>query len=174
MDDYTVKVRWQKPYFLSEEATLMLPIIPRHVYSVDSRGDLISLDFSSEEFAEGFNNHWANTPMCGTGPLIFDSWHRTERVVLVRNPEYWGPPFYFSRVVFHCETNENTLVQKLLQRKLDWADISQADLYDAGPRRSAGASGQGQTRRVRLSQLSLHGLQPAAAVSERSARFAGR
>ena len=53
VDDYTVKVRWKKPYFLSEEATLMVPIMPRHVYSVDADGDLISLDFSSAGVRRG-------------------------------------------------------------------------------------------------------------------------
>jgi peptide/nickel transport system substrate-binding protein len=128
VDDYTVRVRWKQPYFLAEEATLQVPIMPRHVYSVDRHGDLFSLDFSSKEFAAGFNNHWANTRMCGTGPMIFDRWDRTERVVLRRNPMYWGSPFYFSRVVFHCETNDNTATQKLLQQKFDWVEIAQTDL----------------------------------------------
>src|SRR2546423_1658104 len=57
VDDYTFKVRWTKPYFLAEETSLLVDIIPRHVFSVDEHGDLISLDFSSKEFAEGFNNH---------------------------------------------------------------------------------------------------------------------
>jgi ABC-type transport system substrate-binding protein len=128
-DEYTFRVRWTKPYFLSDESTLMVTIIPRHVFSVDAYGDLISLDFSSREFAEGFNNHWANTCMCGTGPLIFVDWRRNERCSLRRNPDYWGPPFFFSRIVFGCEPNSYTLVQKLLHGEIDWADIDQKDLY---------------------------------------------
>ncbi len=129
VDEYTFKVRWLKPYFLSEESTLLVAIIPRHVFSVDQHGDLISLDFSSREFAEGFNSHWASTRMCGTGPLIFVDWNRNERVVLKRNPEYWGEPFYFSRIAFGCEPNSYTLLQKLLQGEIDWADIDEKDLY---------------------------------------------
>jgi peptide/nickel transport system substrate-binding protein len=128
-DDYTFRVRWTKPYFLSEESTLTVAILPRHVFSVDDDGDLISLDFRTKEFAEGFNNHWGASQMCGTGPLKFVNWTRGERVVLERNPDYWGKPFHFRRVVFGCEPNGFTLLQKLLQNEIDWADIEEKDLY---------------------------------------------
>ncbi|MBC7078173.1 MAG: hypothetical protein H5T92_07710, partial [Synergistales bacterium] len=56
VDKYTVKVRWKKPYFLAKEFTLGgVPIIPRHVFSVNANGEPISFDFSSKEFADGFN-----------------------------------------------------------------------------------------------------------------------
>lgn len=129
VDPYTFKVRWTKPYFAAAEATLTVPIIPRHVFSVDEHGDLISLDFSSREFAEGFTRHWASTRMCGTGPLMFADWNRSDRLVLVRNPDYWGEPFHFKRVVFSCEPNGYTVVQKLLQNEIDWADIDDKNLY---------------------------------------------
>ena len=90
-----------------------MPIIPRHVFSVDENGDRISLDVSSKEFADGFNNHWANRQMCGTGPMIFKEWIKNERVVLRRNPDYWGAPFYFSKHArISCITNPNTIVAK--------------------------------------------------------------
>ncbi len=142
IDDYTFKVRWTKPYFLAEESTLLVPIIPRHVFSVDAQGDLISLDFSSKEFADGFNQHWASTRMCGTGPLIFVAWDRNERFVLRRNPDYWGQPFHFERVVFHAEPNGYTLLQRLLQGEIDWADIDDKQLYLDTLRRPAVESGQ--------------------------------
>jgi peptide/nickel transport system substrate-binding protein len=129
VDRYTFKVRWTKPYFAAEEATLTVPIIPRHVFSIDEQGDLISLDFSSREFAAGFTNHWASTRMCGTGPLVFDDWNRSDRLALTRNDDYWGTPFHFRRLVFSCEPNGYTLLQKLLQNEIDWADIDDKNLY---------------------------------------------
>lgn len=129
VDDYTVKVKWTKPYFMSDEFTLGIPIMPLHVYSVDERGEPISFDFSSKEFADGFNNHWANTKMCGTGPLAFSDWNRDERLELKRNAHYWGKPFFFSRVVFQAIPNPNTMLQMGLQNKLDWAPIPEKDRY---------------------------------------------
>ena len=132
IDDYTVKIKWTKPYFMAEEFTLMVPMIPRHVYSVDDKGEPISFDFSSKEFAEGFNNHWANRQMCGTGPMIFKEWSKDERVVLERNPDYWGTPFYFSNVIFRCIPNTNTSRQMALQNELDWARVADKNLFLEG------------------------------------------
>lgn len=129
VDDYTVKIRWTKPYFLADDFTIGIGIIPRHVYSVNEQGEPISFDFSSKEFADGFNNHWANGLMCGTGPMIFKEWQKNVRVVLERNPNYWGHPFFFNRVIFQRIDNPNTAVQKLLQNELDWGGIPEKDHY---------------------------------------------
>ena len=130
VDDYTVKVKWTKPYFLAETFTLAgFPIIPRHVYSVDKNGEPISFDFTSKEFAKGFNQHWANTKMCGTGPMMLEEWEQGTKMVLVRNPDYWGAPYYFSRIMYRCIPNVNTSTQQGLQGDLDWAGITQKDKY---------------------------------------------
>lgn len=128
-DKYTVKVKWRKPYFMADDFTLMMQILPRHVYSVDENGEPISFDFGSKEFADGFNNHWANTKMCGTGPMILESYERNKEAVFVRNPNYWGNPYYFSRVVYRHITNPNTAQQQLLQNDLDWGGIPEIEQY---------------------------------------------
>ncbi|HTU24327.1 MAG TPA: ABC transporter substrate-binding protein, partial [Pirellulales bacterium] len=120
---------WTKPYFLAEEFTLGVPILPRHVYSVDANGEPISFDFGSKEFADGFNNHWANRQMCGTGPLMFKDWKKGDGVTLVRNPDYWGEPFYFDRMVYRYASNPNTELQLVLQNELDWSIIREKDQY---------------------------------------------
>lgn len=130
VDDYTVEVRWTEPYFLAAEFTLgAVPIIPRHVYSVDESGEPISFDFTSREFAEGFNNHWANGMMCGTGPMMFREWSRDERLVLDRFDDYWGEPFFFSQIRMRCIPNTNTMVQMTLQNELDWASFPDKDQW---------------------------------------------
>ncbi len=129
VDDYTVKIRWSKPYFLSEDYSLDIPMVPRHVFSVDEQGEPISFDFGSKEFADGFNNHWANTKMCGTGPLLFKEWKKQDKVELERNPDYWGAPYAFSRVLDRCITNPNTALKLMLQNELDWSGIPEKDQF---------------------------------------------
>ena len=80
IDKHTVKVKWMKPYFMADDYTLYVQMLPRHVYSVDENGETISFDFRSKEFADGFNNHWANRTLCGTGPLIFKEWNAMKTI----------------------------------------------------------------------------------------------
>lgn len=129
VDKYTVKVQWTQPYFQSQEFTLGVNVIPRHVFSVDENGEPIALNFSLKEFADGFNQHWASTMMCGTGPMMYQEWVRDQRLVLVRNPDYWGQPFPFKRLVYRSIPNANTATQKLLQGDLDLVAIPDKDQY---------------------------------------------
>lgn len=145
IDRYTVKIRWTKPYFLAKDFTLAgFFIIPEHVFSVDESGEPISTDYSSKEFADGFNSHWASRVMCGTGPMKFVEWRRNERLVLERNPDYWGRPYYFNRIVFRCIPNPNTMTQEVLQNDLDFAGIAQKDQFLQSYRRPTVLSGQVQ------------------------------
>jgi len=129
VDKYTVKVRWTKPYFMSKEFTLSIGMIPRHVFSVDQNGEPIALNTSLREFADGFNQHWANTQMCGTGPMMYKRWIRNQRLVLVRNPKYWDKPFPFERLIYRSIPNSNTSTQMVLKGDLDLAAIPDKDQY---------------------------------------------
>jgi len=129
VDKYTLKVKWLKPYFNAEEVTLDINLMPKHVYSVDAKGEPLSNDVMSEEFAKGFNDHWANSTMVGNGPMMFSVWKKNERLELVRNPDFWGAPFYYSKVVFRNVPNPNTSREMMLNGELDWAAIPDKDLY---------------------------------------------
>jgi peptide/nickel transport system substrate-binding protein len=143
VDKYTVKIQWSEPYFLADEFTLANPIMPRHVYGMDQNGEPISLDFrNSKEFADAFNNHWANTKMCGTGPLIFEEWKKENSSTLVRNDDYWGEPFYFSRVIYRYVSNPQTALQQVLQNELDWGAIPEKDHFIQNQESSTVKSGK--------------------------------
>lgn len=129
VDPYTVKIKWTKPYMAADEWSLGLPLLPKHVYSVDAKGEPISNDISSEEFAKGFNDHWANSILIGTGPMKFSLWKKNERLELVRNPDYWGKPFYFSKVVFRNIPNSNTQLEMTLNNELDWSIVAEKSLF---------------------------------------------
>ena len=128
-DKYTVKIKWNKPYFQADDYTLMIQMCPRHVYSVDENGEPISFDFSSKEFADGFNTHWANSKMCGTGPMILKEYTKSDKAVFERNPNYWGKPYYFSSIHYRYISNNNTARQQILTGDLDFGGIPQIDLY---------------------------------------------
>jgi ABC-type transport system substrate-binding protein len=132
VNKYVVKIRWKRPYFQMEDYTFLSPekpIIPRHVYSVDENGKLISLDFLSKEFGEAFNDHWANDMLIGTGPYRFVEWRRNEELSLVRNEKYWGQKGYFSEIYYQCISNPETSVQKALNGELDLAGMSEYDRF---------------------------------------------
>ena len=152
VDKHTVKVKWKKPYFNAAEFTLGNLILPKHVYSVDEKGEPISLDVSSEAFAKGFNNHWHNSMLCGTGPMMFTRWQKNQRVELERNPSYWGKPFYFSKLVYLNIPNNNTSLQMVLKGDLDWAGISEKNLFIQTKQDDAVAGG-----RVRLVEYDYPG-----------------
>jgi len=141
-DDLTFKVQWLKPYFLMHTYTLGMAIMPRHVFSVDKKGEPISLDFSGKEFANGFNNHWANTKMCGTGPMMFDSWVRDKRFSLKRWDEYWGTPYNFDRVNYIAIRNDNTVLQKIEDEEADMTGIARSVLYLKGKKSEAAKEGK--------------------------------
>lgn len=42
---------------------------------------------------------WLNDHSAGTGPYVIDSYTPTVQTVLSRNPNYWGEPVYFDRII---------------------------------------------------------------------------
>jgi len=57
----------------------------------------------------------------GTGPFRFVEWRSRERVVLARNPDYWGTPARAEHVVFRPVTDPVTRTTELLGGGLDIA-----------------------------------------------------
>ncbi|HEV7282814.1 MAG TPA: ABC transporter substrate-binding protein [Pirellulaceae bacterium] len=129
---YVVKIKWSKPYFMMDDWSLGNPefnIIPRHIYSVDKNGKLISLDFSSKEFATAFNDHWANDEIIGTGPYRLVEWRQGDRVLMKRNEDYWGEKPHFSEIYERMISNPETSVQLALDGDLDLAAVPEISRY---------------------------------------------
>ncbi|MDR7427535.1 MAG: ABC transporter substrate-binding protein [Armatimonadota bacterium] len=85
----TVVIRMKTPFapFLQMLDTFNAPIMARHL-------------FAGEDIARSPRN----LQPVGTGPYVFQSWARGDRVVLVRNPNYWEP-VYAERLVFRIIPN---------------------------------------------------------------------
>lgn len=72
-------------------------------------------------WGEAGPNGFGQRPV-GTGPFRFAEWQRDNRVVLDRNPDYWGPrPDGFDRVVFRPVPDENARAAGLETGEFDIA-----------------------------------------------------
>jgi len=74
--------------------------------------------------ADGF----ATNPV-GTGPLKFKEWQRDVKIVLVKNPEYWGAGAKMERLIILDVKDAKTAVQKLKNGEVDVIDkLTLADI----------------------------------------------
>jgi len=107
VDDYTLRLVAQEPYFRNEGQLGGFPVLPKHYYDPEGLLDDVSMaelvtmrpgDPAGEaspqaararQFAERFNTSFARNPM-GSGPYKFHSWKTGQEVVLQRDPSHWG------------------------------------------------------------------------------------
>ncbi len=103
IDDYTVEFRLKQPYapFIGVLAMGSMAIFSPS--SFQKLGDKVSKE------PQGL----------GTGPYKFSQWIRGEKIVLVRNDDYWGPKPFFDKVVFYVIPDAQTREAKLLSGELD-------------------------------------------------------
>ena len=58
----------------------------------------------------------------GTGPFRFVQWVKDDRVVLERNPDYWGPPPRLDRLIFRSIPENSVRLIALTQGAIDGMD----------------------------------------------------
>ena len=117
-----------------------------------SKGEPISFDFGSKEFADGFNNHWANKQMCGTGPLIFKEWKKEDGVTLDAESRLLGPAVRLQpRASTAASRIRTPALQLVLQNELDWSAITEKDLFLQSFDNPNVKDGQGGAGEIQLS-----------------------
>ncbi len=84
IDAHAFKVRWKRPYSMSEAFTLGLQPLPRHYYRPDPA-------WTDDEFAEQFTSSPRNQWLIGTGPYILTKWDSNSEIVFARDENYYGP-----------------------------------------------------------------------------------
>lgn len=107
VDDYTLRLVAQEPYFRNEGVLGGFQVLPQHYYDPEGLLDAVSvaelaamrpgdpaveaspLAARARQFAERFNTNFTRHPM-GSGPYKFHSWKTGQEVVLQRDPNYWG------------------------------------------------------------------------------------
>ncbi|MBQ7403400.1 MAG: hypothetical protein IJW05_08180 [Lentisphaeria bacterium] len=116
---YEFDVIWKKKYFLSEEVTLALEPLPRHLYHAYEG------PFDPERFN---NDNERNRIMIGVGPYRFDRWDKGRRIILKRWNKYYGakygvmPPL--ETVVVEIIPHPATQLQSAVSRDVDEVALS--------------------------------------------------
>jgi peptide/nickel transport system substrate-binding protein len=59
----------------------------------------------------------------GTGPFKFQSWTREDRLVLVRNEDYWGEPAFLDQLIFRPIADNAARLQALQTGEIDGYDL---------------------------------------------------
>lgn len=101
VDDLTVRIMTTKP------SPLLLNNLSR----------IAMLPASSKSLTTAELN--AGHGVIGTGSFKFESWVPNDRVVLARNPVYWGKPAQWDQVLFRIIQNDTARVAGLLTGELD-------------------------------------------------------
>ena len=68
-----------------------------------------------KRFGPGDKNSAYEDHAIGSGPFELQSWTHNQKMVLVRNPNYWGPKPYLEQVVMLVDVNDQTAYE-LFQR----------------------------------------------------------
>ncbi|MBI5136532.1 MAG: hypothetical protein HZA24_04240 [Nitrospirae bacterium] len=148
-----VRFTASEPYFKNEETLGGIGILPRHHYDPDGRLERASVRQLAEgapaaagqckAFAERFNRDFSRNPL-GSGPYTFTEWVTGERVVLDRNPAYWGYKFpgvetpYVDRLLLKVINNTAAALVSLKGGDLDTMTLDpMQDLRETSSKRFA-------------------------------------
>lgn len=102
MDDLTLRVRYEKPYFKALEIWMM-GIVPRHI-----------LEHEKDIMACGFN-----TRPIGTGPYRLEQLEFSKQIVLSANPDYFERRPKIDTIVFHVIADPMTRFLMLRSGQID-------------------------------------------------------
>jgi len=102
LDSHTIRFTYARPYFMAKEFCGGIPAIPKHIFE---NGD--------------FNDHPNGRHPVGTGPFKFVEWKTGEKIILERNPEYWGTVPQIKRMVFKLITDNAAALIVLKKKNLD-------------------------------------------------------
>lgn len=107
IDDFTVRFRLDRPYFLALETIGYMPIVAKHIF----------------DDGTPFRTHPANRRPVGTGPLRFAEWVTGRHVKLVRYEAYWGRPVAFTGLIFRIIPDQAVAFQALKKGQIDYTGV---------------------------------------------------
>jgi peptide/nickel transport system substrate-binding protein len=127
VDKYTFKVIWKRRTYSSLETTISSYPLPKWLYTKDETG----ADLAPETMGLKFNSHWAAKYALGTGPYRFVEARAGERVVLERNPQYFGDRYPIERIEYSIVKDPEAAYLKLKADEIDVLPRLPANHYKA-------------------------------------------
>ncbi len=123
VDDHTVVFTLAEPdgSFLTKLSVPAFGVTERAV--VEAHGGVASEDAARTDRAQA----WLDHNSAGSGPYVLAEYVPEERVVLVRNPNYWGEPAAVERVVITVVADPNMQALLLQNGDVDMALSLTAD-----------------------------------------------
>lgn len=120
VDEHTFRLVYTEP----DHANLTnliedLEPFPRWLYGYDESGKA----FPPEVVGERLKDHWYNDRPIGTGPFRFVEWKQAERIVMEKNPDYWGEPVAFDKVELKMIADKSAWTREFQNQNLDLAHI---------------------------------------------------
>jgi peptide/nickel transport system substrate-binding protein len=102
-----------------------------------------TLDYSAGRgVVPGVHNNFMDANICGTGPYMLTEWTRNTRIVMTRNPNYWGGPHNTGiaptpEVIINIVTDFNSRKLRMLAGDSDitgWGAVYADQLINVGTR----------------------------------------
>ncbi len=106
IDDYTVKFHFTKVFYENELRALEEPVLPRHFFE----------KYTAREIRDN------PAMLLGTGPYRLPDPTRYvpgERIELLRNERYWGPPPPWNRIIWRLIEKESAELVSFRNREID-------------------------------------------------------
>lgn len=110
VDPHTVKFYTKTPYFKNEEIVSGLSVLPKHIYGNAEKGKKM------------------NKSVIGSGPYVIDKYQKGKRLVLKRNPKWWGNNdpamkgnYNAEEIILRFIKEEQIEIERLRKGDLDYA-----------------------------------------------------
>ena len=150
---YRISFVCQEPYFRNNISLGSMQILPKHFYDPDGLLDPVDIqsliDGSWEsgphaervqQFAEKFNTRYHRN-MLGSGPYLVEDWEDDvvtgQKVILTRNPNYWGSDRadlmhkgYVEKVVFKIVNDQEAAFIELTNGNIDYFGLRPLQFKD--------------------------------------------
>ena len=131
VDDYTVVMELNTPFVAI--LALLTGLADGNIY--DSKAVIPHVNGAWGTPECDYGSPWVDEHSVGSGPYYIKEWSRSQRVVLERNPYYWGPKPVNDRITFQIVSEPATLQTMLEKGDVDiaWKGIPM-DVLSTYPR----------------------------------------